>query len=66
MSRKCKNAYKPLKDDLNKLDKGAGIIVLDKEDYNKRMLEILNNTTKFMLFGKAELFDLTAITSVSK
>ena len=62
-SRECKNAYKTFKDDLNilisKSDKGNGVIILDKVYYNKKMIEILKDTIKFMLIGKAESFDLT-------
>ena len=64
MSRECKNAYKTLKEDLNiiisKPDKGAGVVILDRVDYNKKMMDILKDTTKFMLIGKTETFDLTA------
>ena len=63
MTNEYINAYKTLNNDLiiiiSKPDKGGGLIILDKVDYNKQIFEILKDTTKFILIGKAEPFDLT-------
>jgi hypothetical protein len=32
-----------------KLDKGNGVVILSKDDYNKKMDEILSDTSKFEL-----------------
>lgn len=47
------NTLNDLKDDSNivimKSDKGNGVVIFNKDDYNSKMDEILSNTSKFQL-----------------
>ena len=40
-------------------DKGAGTVLLDQSDYNKKMLDILNDKTKFECLGSCAECDNT-------
>ena len=40
-------------------DKGTGIVLLDRADYNSKMMEILNDTSKFECLGSCEEHDRT-------
>ena len=40
-------------------DKGAGIVLMDRVDYVRKMMEILNDTSKFEYIGKCEVCDKT-------
>ena len=42
-----------------KLDKGRGVLILEKQDYQNKMKEILGDTTKFTALGTVEKFDGT-------
>ena len=46
---------------ISKPEKGACVIILNKQDYNNKMADILNNTTKFKIFGSVDDFDKTAL-----
>ena len=49
------NILKDLRNDskivIMKPDKGNGVVILDKHDYNKKMDEILSDTSKFELLN---------------
>jgi len=38
---------------ITKPDRGAGVIILNKNEYNDKMKTILNDTTKFLDLGLA-------------
>ena len=42
---------------LAKPDKGSGIVVLDKTEYLRKILEIFDDKTKFVKMGPASDFD---------
>ena len=44
---------------ISKPDKGAGVVLLDYDDYVNKMLLILNDDTKFVKFGPVETCDHT-------
>ena len=46
---------------ISKPDKGVGELILNKQDYNNKMVEILNDTTKFKIVACVDEFDKTAI-----
>ena len=52
-----KNIKKNDKIVLAKPDKGSGIVALDKTEYLRKMLEILDDITKFVKMGPANDFD---------
>jgi len=45
---------------ITKPDRGAGVIILNKNEYNDKMKTILNDTTKFLDLGLATNNDNTA------
>ena len=45
---------------ITKPDKGAGVVILNKNDYNDKMKTILNDTTKFLDLGPVTNNDNTA------
>ena len=53
MTKECFQATKSLRTNeeilITKPDKGAGVVILNKNDYNDKMKTILNDTTKFDL-----------------
>ena len=55
MTKECFQAIKSLRTNeeilITKPDKGAGVVILNKNDYNDKMKTILNDTTKFLDFG---------------
>ena len=59
------NAVKSLQNNdniiISKLDKGTGVVILNKQDYNNKIADILNNTTKFKLLGSVDDFDETTL-----
>jgi len=38
---------------ITKPDKGSGVVILNKNEYNDKMMTILNDTTKFLDLGPA-------------
>jgi len=44
---------------ITKPDKGAGVVILNKNEYNDKMKTILNDTTKFLDLGPATNNDNT-------
>ena len=57
MSDVIKSIKKNDKIVLAKPDKGSGIVVLDKTEYLRKMMEILDDKTKFVKMGPASNFD---------
>ena len=55
MTKECFQAVKSLRTNeeilITKPDKGAGVVILNKNDYNDKMKTILNDTTKFFDLG---------------
>ena len=45
---------------ITKPDKGSGVVILNKNEYNDKMMTILNDTTKFLDLGPAISNDNTA------
>ena len=45
---------------ITKPDKGVGVVILNKNDYNDKMKTILNDTTKFLDLGPVTNNDNTA------
>ena len=64
MTKECFQAIKALRsnDDIyiTKPDKGSGVVILSKNDYNRKMGMILNDTTKFLNLGPVDSNDNTA------
>jgi hypothetical protein len=64
MLRKCREALGDLKAEesivILKPDKGSGVVVMDRIEYNMKMTTILNDTTKFERLGPVERHDNTA------
>ena len=64
MTKECFQAIKSLRMNeeilITKPDKGAGIVILNKNDYNDKMKTILNDTTKFLDLGPVMNNDNTA------
>ena len=64
MHRDCYEAYRALKSNpdliISKADKGSGIVILDRDDYNSKMIDILSDSSKFVKLGPASTFDFTA------
>ena len=46
---------------LTRPDKGNGVVVLNRDDYNKKMLAILSDTDKFERIGEVETHDNTTL-----
>ena len=44
---------------ISKPDKGAGVVLLDHDNYVNKMLMILNDKTKFIKLGPVETYDHT-------
>ena len=44
---------------ISRPDKGEGVVVMDRMEYQANMSEILEDTSKFQCIGDAELFDKT-------
>ena len=64
MTKECYQAIKSLWMNeeilITKPDKGAGVVILNKNDYNDKMKTILNDTTKFLDLGPVTNKDKTA------
>ena len=64
MTKECFQAIKSLWTNeeilITKPDKGAGIVILNKNDYNDKMKTILNDTTQFLDLGPVTNKDNTA------
>ena len=64
MTKECFQAIKSLQTNeeilLTKPDKGAGMVILNKNDYNDKTKMILNDTTKFLDLGPVTNKDNTA------
>ena len=64
MTKECFQAINSLRsnDDIymTKPDKGSGVVILNKNDYNRKMGMILNDTTKFLNLGPVDSNDNTA------
>ena len=45
---------------ISKSDKGTIVVILNKQDYNNKITDILNNATKFKILGSVHEFDNTA------
>ena len=64
MTKECYQAIKSLRANeeilITKPDKGAGVVILNKEDYNNKMKIILNDSSKFLDLGPATNNDNTA------
>ena len=64
MTKECFQAIKSLRTNeeilIIKLDKGGGVVILNKNDYNDKMKTILNDTTKFLDLGPVTNKDNTA------
>ena len=45
---------------ITKPDKGAGVVVLDQTDYNRKMMSILHDKTKFEPIGLVSYKDKTS------
>ena len=64
MTKECFQAIKSLRTNeeilITKPDKGAGVVILNKNDYNDKMKTILNDTTKFLDIGPVTNKDNTA------
>ena len=64
MTKECFQAIKSLRMNeeilITKPDKGAGVVILNKNDYNDKMKTILNDTTKFLDLGPVTNNDNTA------
>ena len=51
------NAVKSLHNNniiISKPNKGAGVIIHDKQDYNNKMVDIIKDTTKFKILGSVQ------------
>ena len=57
MTKECFQAIKSLRTNeeilITKPDKGAGVVILNKNDYSNKMKTILNDTTKFLILGQS-------------
>ena len=66
MTKECIQAIKSLRMNekilIKKPDKSAGVVILNKNDYNDKMKTILNDTTKFLDLGPVTNKDNTAKT----
>ena len=64
MTKECFQAIKSLLTNekilITKPDKGAGVVILNKNDYNDKMKTILNDTIKFLDLGPVTNKDNTA------
>lgn len=64
MQRECYAAYQSLKSNPNivlcKADKGSGIVILNRSDYNAKMFDILSDNSKFIKIGPSDKLDFTA------
>ena len=64
MTKECFQAIKSLRTNdeilITKPDKGAGVVILNKDNYNDKMKTILNDTTKFPALGPVTNKDNTA------
>ena len=64
LTKECFQAIKSLQMNeeilITKLDKGAGVVILNKNDYNDKIKTILNDTTKFLDLGPVTNKDNTA------
>ena len=64
MTKECFQAIKSLRTNekilITKPDKGAGVVILNKNDYNDKMKTILNDTSKFLALGPVTNKDNTA------
>jgi len=64
MTKECFQAIKSLRMNeeivITEPDKGAGVGILNKNEYNDKMKTILNDTTKFLDLGPATNNDNTA------
>ena len=63
MTKECFQAIKSLQKNeifITKPDKGAGVVILNKNDYNDKMKTILNDMTKFLDVGPVTNKDNTA------
>ena len=64
MTKECFQAIKSLRTNeeilITKPDKNAGVVILNKNDYNDKMKTILNDTTKFLDLGPVTNKDNTA------
>ena len=63
MHKECFQAARDLQNNnsivMSRPDKGSGVVILDRCDYEAKMLEILSDTTKFQQIGPANDFDHT-------
>ena len=63
MTKECFQAIKSLRTNeeilITKPDKGAGVVILNKNDYNNKIKTILNDTTKFLDLGPVTNKDKT-------
>ena len=64
MTKECFQAINSLRTNeeilITKPDKGAGVVILNKNDYNDKMTTILNDITKFLDLGPVTNKDNTA------
>jgi len=64
MTKECFQAIKSLRMNediiITKPDKGSGVVILNKNEYNDKMMTVLNDTTKFLDLGPATSNDNTA------
>ena len=64
MTKECFQAIKSLRTNeeilITKSDKGTGVVIFNKNDYNDKMKTILNDTTKFLDLGPVTNKDNTA------
>ena len=63
LSREELNVYKELKSNadivISRPDKGNGVVILNKQDYLRKMDKILSDQTKFEHIGNADANDRT-------
>ena len=64
MTKECFQAIESLRMNeeiiITKPDKGSGVVILNKNEYNNKMMTILNDTTKFLDLGQVTSNDNTA------
>jgi len=64
MTKECFQAIESLRMNediiITKPDKGSGVVILNKNEYNDKMMTILNDTTKFLDLGQVTSNDNTA------
>ena len=63
MHKECLEAARELRQNNNivisRPDKGSGVVILNRDQYNTKMLDILADTTKFTQIGPSSKFDFT-------